>query len=146
MLRLGQIYVWMGTPPSLIHFQASPGQLYISCLVCVDPHEHGLISVLVKSCSSLRLENRVSKAPPASACMSIFSDNQKQIEVESLDKAPKSLLREVHRAEEPSFIQHTKKQTKAIMEVLQIFKWDLIVQRPYASLLREDTTKRSYWW
>lgn len=76
--------------------------------------------------------------------MCIFSDHQKQIEVESLDKAPNSLLWEVHRAEETLFILHTKKQTKAIMEVLQIFKWDLIVQRPYASLLTEDIAKRSY--
>lgn len=29
------------------------------------------------------------------------------------------------------------------MEVLQILKWDLIVQRPYASLLTEDLQREA---
>lgn len=47
------------------------------------------------------------------------------------------------RGEDPWFTLDTKKQTKAAMEVLQIFKWDLTVQRPYASLLREDLQREA---
>jgi len=111
----------------------------------MDPCAHGFISVLYK-CFILSLENRKSKAPTVSVCISIFSDDWKWISAEIFDKVLRSLLLlggAQSSGEEPSFALDIKKQTKAAMEVPQIFKWDLTAQRPYASLLREDLQRET---